>query len=444
MNLRKAQTDPAVHPILSLDEDDHIYVRGSSVRNLAATFGTPCYVYDRQRIIENYNRALDAFARRIPRFHFHYALKANNNFHVAKTLIDCGCGVDAASPNEIELAIMLGVEPSDIIFTGNNVSDCDLRYALDKNVIINLDNAADLDRLLHYGKPQCLSFRINPGDISTYVKHRSPKLDFAGSQAKFGIMKDEVFGAYKAAKDAGTKLFGVHMMAGSRALNAEYFELNSRILLSIVGPVFKELGILPAFIDLGGGLGIPYHRDEHALDIEHTAQLVSDVLSEAMERYPLGDAKIIMEPARYFVGDAGILIGSVTSIKERSPEYHNDQRDKVIAGTDISMNVFARTILYGERHKLLVDGKVRHKTMTAGLCGQVCENTDYWLKHLDIPYTIARNDLVVFTDVGAYGYAMSYGYNGRLRPCEVILDEGQAMLIRRKETFEDMISTMLT
>lgn len=439
VNARSTQ----VHPILSLDHDDRIYVSGYPITDIATKFGTPCYVYDRQRIVENYRRAFTAFSTRIPRFRFHYALKANNNFHVAKTLTDCGCGVDAASPNEIELGLMLGVNPDDIIFTGNNLSDFDLRYALEKKVIINLDNAVDLDRLLYYGKPPCLSFRINPGDISAYLKTQSPNLDFAGSQAKFGIMKDEVFHAYKAAKDAGVRSFGVHMMAGSRALNPRYFELNTQILLSVTAPIFAELDIEPVFIDLGGGLGIPYHPDEHALDVDETAELVSAALSTAMGSYRLGAPKIIMEPARYFVGDAGILVGSITSIKERSDEYRSDKRDKVIVGTDISMNVFARTILYGERHNLLVDGKVRQKSMIAGLCGQVCENTDYWLRRFDLPATIERNDLVVITDVGAYGYAMSYGYNGRLRPCEILLDSGNVKMIRRKETFEDMMNAVM-
>ena len=200
--------------------------------------------------------------------------------------------------------------------------------------------------------------------------------------------------------------------------------------MDIIGQTGKELGIDFEFIDLGGGLGIPYQVGEEGLDLERAAMKTAEMFRTKSAEYGLKPPQLKMEPARYFVGNAGYLIGTVHSIKE---SY------KKIIGTDIGMNVLCRPAMYGSYHHIYVDGKESHDRAALGLCGQLCENTDFWVKDRQLPADMQEGDLVVVENAGAYGFGMSYQYNGRLRAAEVLVHDGQAELIRARETFEDMV-----
>jgi diaminopimelate decarboxylase len=200
--------------------------------------------------------------------------------------------------------------------------------------------------------------------------------------------------------------------------------------MEIVGKTARELKIEFEFIDIGGGLGIPYSCDEHELDIEKTAKAIAETFKQSIAKYGIEPPRLMMEPARYFVGDAGIVIGKVHSIK--------NSYSKII-GTDIGMNILARPAFYGAYHNIIFNGRVGDPTEISGLCGQLCENTDYWVKEREFPKTVREGDIVVATDTGAYGYGMSYQYNGRLRPAEVLVNKSKSYLIRKAEVFDDMI-----
>jgi len=200
--------------------------------------------------------------------------------------------------------------------------------------------------------------------------------------------------------------------------------------MDIIGKAGQELKINFEFIDLGGGLGIPYSDEEEELDIDEAAKRVANTFSKKVEEYNLTPPRLMMEPARYFVGNAGYLIGKVHSIKNAY---------KKIIGTDIGMNTLARPAMYGSYHHIFVDGKESEKREKVGLCGQLCENTDFWVKDRELPASIAEGDLVVVENAGAYGYAMSYQYNGRLRPAEVLVKDKEHWLIRKREGFKEMI-----
>ena len=406
---------------------DKIAIGEIPAADIAAKFGTPTYVYDEQKIRKNYRRAFNAFAKHYPDFKMFYAVKSCNNPAIVNILRQEGAGVDAASVNEILLAKHVGLGGEDVMFSGNFLSDDDIRQGLESGVIFNLDDISLLPRLLKFGKPEILSFRVNPGygksNVGEFVTN-------AGPNAKFGIHPDKVMEAYKLAKEAGIKRFGPHMMTGSCITDAEYFPFVTGLLMDIIGKTGKELKIDFEFIDLGGGLGIPYKPGEPALDLEKAAELTAKMFRSKVAEYGLKPPQLKMEPARYFVGNAGYLIGRVHSIKE---SY------KKIAGTDIGMNTLARPAMYGSYHHIYVDGKEQEPRAAIGLCGQLCENTDFWVKERELPASIAEGDLVVVENAGAYGFGMSYQYNGRLRPAEVLVNGEEATLIRTREDFDDMI-----
>ncbi len=397
------------------------------VTAIAGQYGTPTYVYDEQMIRENFRRANKAFTKYYPDFRFFYAVKACNNPAIANILRQEGAGVDAASVNEILLAGHIGLGGEDVMFSGNFLSDDDIRRGLDSGVIFNLDDPSILPRVLKIGKPEIMSFRVNPGygrsNVGEFVTN-------AGPNAKFGVHPDQVMDAYRAARDAGIKRFGVHMMPGSCITDPDYFEFITKLLMDIIGKAGRELKINFEFIDLGGGLGIPYRTDEHELDIDKAARLVAETFKAKIDEYGLKPPRLMMEPARYFVGNAGWIIGRVHSIKD---SY------KKIIGTDIGMNTLARPAMYDAYHRIYVNGKEGDPRAPLGLCGQLCENTDYWVKDRELPSTIEEGDLVIVENAGAYGYAMSYQYNGRLRPAEVLVNGADHCLIRKREDFADMI-----
>jgi len=404
-----------------------IHIGDVAVRDIATEYGTPTYVYDENKIRENYRRALKAFSKHYPDFRFFYAVKACNNPAIVNILRQEGAGIDAASVNEIRLAKKVGLGGEDVMFSGNFLSDDDIKFGLKSGVIFNLDDPSILPRVIEQGKPKILSFRVNPGygksNVGEFVTN-------AGPNAKFGVHPDQVMDAYRAAKEAGITRFGAHMMPGSCITEPEYFSFITNLLMDIIGKVGKELKIHFEFIDLGGGLGIPYRPGEEGLNVDEAAKQVAGAFKSKVKEYGLKPPRLMMEPARYFVGNAAWIVGKVHSIKE---SY------KKIIGTDIGMNTLARPAMYGAYHHIYIDGKEKDPREKVGLCGQLCENTDFWVKERDLPSTIKEGDIVVVENAGAYGFAMSYQYNGRLRPAEVLVNGKDHYLIRKREEFEDMV-----
>ncbi len=404
-----------------------LLIGGIPVEKLAARFGTPLYVYDEEKIRNNYRKVFTTFKKYYSDFRMFYAVKACNNPAIVNILRQEGAGADCASVNEILLAKSVGLSGENVMFSGNFLSDADIRQGLESGVIFNLDDISILPRLLKFGTPEMVSFRVNPGygksNVGEYVTN-------AGPNAKFGIHPDKVMEAYRMAKEAGIRRFGAHMMTGSCITDAEYFPFVTGLLMDIIGKVSRELKIDFEFVDLGGGLGIPYRPGEPSLDLEKAAKLTADMFRKKAKEYGMKAPQLKLEPARYFVGNAGWIIGKVHSIKD---SYRR------IAGTDIGMNVLARPALYGAYHHIYVNGKEDHPRKPVGMSGQLCENTDFWVKDRELAADLAEGDLVVVENAGAYGFGMSYQYNGRLRAAEVLVDKGEAFLIRDRETFEDMV-----
>jgi diaminopimelate decarboxylase len=399
-------------------------INGYDIRKLADEFGTPLYVYNEARIIENYNRLSNAFKKYYDRTKIHFSVKANSNPYILDIFRKIGGGVDCSSPNEVLLAKKAGFDDSDIIYTGNYESLDDFKSISDYNLIINLDDETSFERLIQVKTPKLISFRINPG----IGKGGYEGITTAGTDAKFGIPYEYAHRAYLKAKDSGVNNFGIHMMTGSNNLEPYYFAQTVEKLMLISKEIFEQIGAVPQYVDIGGGLGIPYEDDEMPLDIDKTARLVTEIFREKCEKFGFGQPYLFLEPGRYLVADAGWLISEVTGTKH---SYKN------FVGVDAGMSTLIRPALYGAFHRTYIYGKNEAENFV-NLCGQICENSDVFGKHVLMP-NAEPGDLMIIRDVGAYGYVMSSNYNNRPRPAEVIITNGHARLIRRRETFEDLI-----
>lgn len=397
------------------------------IKQLAEQFGTPLYVYDFDIIKSNYSKLKSAFDKYYPKNMVHYSVKANSNLNILKIFNELGSGADCSSPFELHLSNLAGFSNESILYTGNYESYDDLKEASKYNIRINVDDINSFKRLIKIKLPEIISFRINPG----IGKGGFEGIVTAGSDAKFGVPYEQAYEAYKIAKDAGVTRFGIHMMTGSNNLEPYYFAEVVDKLLTIAGNVFSKLGIVPEYIDIGGGFGIPYDEEEEELNIEETARLVAETLLEKCSKFSFGEPELKMEPGRYLIGNTGFLISKVTGIKNSYKRF---------VGIDAGMNVLIRPALYGARHRIHIYGKEERKNFYY-LCGQICENSDIMARNVYLP-EVTEGDIVIIRDVGAYGYSMSSNYNNRLRPAEILIRNGNVHLIRARESYEDLLRLM--
>lgn len=407
--------------------EGRLEIDGVSAEDIASAMGTPVYVYSEKRIRDNYRRISSAFGKKRKRFKANFAVKSNNNLTTLNILRQEGAGADCSCPAEIMLARMAGFGGKEILYSGNYNTDEELKYGLDSGAIINLDDGPLLQRLLKYGRPEVISFRINPGT----GKGKYEGLVTAGPDAKFGMMEEEAIAAYRMAKGAGIKRFGLHMMSGSNVLDPEYFPAITERLMDIAARIAEEIGIEFDFIDVGGGFGVPYQEGEHELPIEEVASMVVDSFEgKIASSGKMGDPVLYIEPGRYIVCDAGVLLATVTHVKKARKNF---------VGCDAGMNTLLRPALYGAYHEILAADRLNdEKRLTANVTGQICENSDIMGKDRNLP-DMKEGDLLAFLNCGAYGYSMASNYNTRTMPAECFIIGGKVFLTRERETFTDFL-----
>lgn len=404
-----------------------LHFDGCDVRQLAEQYGTPLYVYSQNRIKSNYHRLVQAYQRHYPKFQAYYAVKANNNPAIVKILGEEGCGADASCVSEILIAQRAGISSEKILYSGVYNANSDLKYAAENQVRLNLEDISQLERLSRISVPEFLCFRINPGVGGSGAEG----LIFAGPDAKFGIIERDVEKAYATAKNLGVKRFGIHMMTGSNILAPEYFEEVVEKLLDIAGPISRKLGITFDFIDIGGSLGVPYRPEHPELAIDDVAERVVRKFREKLKEYQMGEPYLIHEPGRYLVCDAGILVAQVTSIKNGYKKF---------IGLNAGMHTLLRPALYGAYHHIVYANDLNAAgDEEVNVVGQVCENSDIFAKGRHLSSKIGVDDLLVFLNTGAYGFCMSSQYNSQPKAAEVLVDNGNSRVIRRRETYEDLL-----
>lgn len=420
------------HSISQLQNiNGNLSIDGCSADTLIEQYGSPLYVYSENRIRENFRRLQQTFRKYYSNYHVFYAVKANNNPAVVKILADEGAGMDCSCLEETDIARSLGTPSSKQLFTAVFPKPSSIQQAIDRGIILNLENIRDLELIHKDNVPEVLSFRVNPGMGSSGKEG----LIFAGPNAKFGIQACDVEYAYTEAKRRGVSRFGVHMMTGSNVHDPHYFAEITKRLMDIIGPVVKKLGIHLEFINIGGSLGIPYHPEDQELDIDTVAKVVTRTLRQKLEQYELPEPMLIQEPGRYLVADAGVLLTTVTSLKEGEVTF---------LGVDAGMNTLLRPALYDSYHHIVpTKGMDSKNNCPYHVVGQICENTDLFTKGRMLPANLEPGDRLAFLDVGAYGYGMSSQYNTRPRAAEVLVGDGGSYLIRKRETLEDILDKVI-
>jgi len=404
-----------------------LFIEKVSAAALAKKYGTPIYVYSESRIRENVRRIKSALKKFIPHSQLFYAVKSNNNLSILSILRSEGLGADAAGPLEIELAKKAGFSKDKILYSGVFHSDAELKKGLKTKVSINIDSISAAKRLLKLGCPSLFSVRVNPG----IGGGKFAGLITAGPDAKFGETTTNAVKAYRLAKQSGVKKFGIHMMTGSCILDNEYFEVITEKLLKIAGEIHRKIGIKFDFIDIGGGLGIPYQSNEKILNLEKTIQKVAIVFQKNVIKFNLGNPKLILEPGRFLVGDAGIILTRTHTVKTGVK--------KTFVGVDAGMQTLLRPALYDAWHEILLAEKLKaRKIKKVSIVGPICENTDQLARDRLLP-KIAEGDLLAILDAGAYGFGMSSQYNTRTRPAEILVNKKQVNLIREKESIVEII-----
>ncbi|HMA61927.1 MAG TPA: diaminopimelate decarboxylase [bacterium] len=405
-------------------------IQGIKIADLAEKYGTPFYVYDFNRVKEKLEKIKKAFHFDEKRCEIFYAMKANSHPVLLDLIRKKNIGIDAVSPGEVEVALKAGIAPEKILYTGNFESDEDLARVYEQGVRINLDNSSSLDKLLKIGKPEIISFRINPGQGSGKYEH----ITTGGEKAKFGIPVEQVLKAYKKAQNAGIEKFGIHTFLGSGILDEDHFPEVVELLLEKAHYIKSKLNIRFDFMDIGGGFGINYFAENKRLDIKETGRRSLEKFDELVDKYDLGSPHLAIEPGRYIIGDSGFLVTKVTSIKESFRKY---------VGVNAGFNILLRPALYGAEHDIVIDGKENlAKSEKVDICGQICENTDIFARDRKLP-PVDEGDLLIFKQAGAYANAMSMPYNMRMRTAEVGILDGQEKLITRHENLDDFYNRIL-
>ncbi len=416
---------PPQEPIES--RNGQLFIDGVATNTLVEKFDTPLYVISERRIRDNYKRLNQALTRNYEKIKLFYAAKANSNLAVLKILETEGANLDVVSPGEVFMALTSGFTPERILFTGTSVRNDELKFLSDSNVTINIDSQSQLDRLLNIAVPEVLSFRINPEVGAGHHDH----VITAGKHSKFGLWEDDAVEAYATAKDAGVERFGIHMHIGSGVLEAKPFIVALDKLLAIAKRIHTETGVNFEFVDMGGGLGVPYYPDEKPLDLAVFSEKMLTLFKTKTRQYGLGEPYFHVEPGRYLVADACVLLTTVNTIK--TTPYRN------FAGVDAGFNTLIRPTMYGSYHHMLVANKiVATEEEKYDIAGPICESGDLLAEDRLLP-KLEEGDIIAVLNAGAYGFSMSSQYNARPRAAEVLVKESKYKLVREREQLDDLM-----
>jgi diaminopimelate decarboxylase len=393
---------------------------------IAAHYGTPFHMYDEAGIRETGRLLQKAFAD-IPVFREYYAVKALPNPSILRIMQDMGFGFDCSSITELMLARELGARGEAIMFTSNNTSPEDFRAAeAEGGCILNLDDISLVDKVPTM--PELICFRYNPGP-----RRRGNDIIGKPEEAKYGVSHDQIVEAYRRAQSRGAKRFGLHTMLASNELHYTYMVQTAAMLLELVETINAALGITFEFINIGGGLGIPYLPDIDPLNIEAMGEEITALFVDFKDRHGYCPA-LMMESGRYMTGPHGVLVVRAINRKDIYRTY---------IGVDACMSALMRPALYGAYHHIEVLGKEGSTdTETVDVVGSLCENNDKFAVQRTLP-KIVDGDLLIIQDSGAHGHAMGFNYNGKMRPQELLLrQDGSFALIRREERPEDYFATL--
>jgi len=406
------------------EHNGHLTIGGVDVVGLALRHGTPLYIIDEGRIRANYRR----FAAAFPEADIYYAAKANGHLAVLRILAREGAGADVFSDGELYTALLAGVRPERILFNGNSKTDAELAMACEAGVRVSVDSLDELRSLADLasciGTEVEIAFRVNP-DVSPLTH---PKIATGLAKSKFGVPHDQVLACYAEALSlGGVRPVGIHCHIGSQILELSPFAEMMTRMMGLVEALEHELKLELDFVDVGSGLGIPYTGTAPTPDdLANTILPIFTARSRALNGRP----RLILEPGRYIVGDAAILACAVNTVKKAH---------KTFVAVDGGFNLLLRPTLYDAYHEVVVANKLDETPDRAyTIAGPICESGDILARERYLP-KVEKGDLIAILDTGAYGFAMSSQYNGRVRSCEVLVNEKDAEIIRRRESYGDLL-----
>ena len=399
--------------------------------DLISQFPTPFYLYDEKAIRENMQKFTKAFSI-FPVFREHFAVKACPNPYILKILAQEGCGADCSSLSELILSKKSGILGNKVIFTSNETPAEEYKYAYENGNIINLDDLTHIEFLKKaIGKlPETICFRYNPGND----KQGCNSIIGKPEEAKYGLTREQIIQAYKICKDEGVKHFGLHTMVASNELNPDFFVDTAKLLFELCAEIKEKTGVRIEFVDLGGGLGIPYRPDQKAVDYDYVADGIKKEYDRILIPAHLDPMEIYWECGRPITGPYGWLITTAIHEKHIYREY---------IAVDSCMADLMRPGMYGAYHEITVSGKENEpKTQVYDVVGSLCENCDKFAVQRPLP-KIEMGDHLIIHDAGAHGRAMGFNYNGKLRCGEVLMrPDGTFKQIRRRETIDDLFATL--
>lgn len=397
------------------------------IKEIAGEHGTPYHIYDEKVIVNRLNQLISSF--NWVQFKEYFAIKANPNPHILKIMKENDCGVDAATVSEIKLAEEVGFEGEDIMFTSNLTTLAAYQYAVDRGCIINIDWAADIYELYEAGIiPENICFRLNPGSIKNEIMGDS-------SESKFGSTASQIKKAVAFLVKKDIKNIGLHTMVVSNENDPAIFKEYTEMIFSFARELIDEFKIEIDFINIGGGIGIPY-LSEQEVDVNAIAEAVKESYVKVLSNSDI-EAKIFMESGRYVTGESGYLVTEVIKKKETFKKY---------LGVDASMSDLMRPGMYGSYHHLTnitAQERGEEEREVYDVVGSLCENNDKFAVDRELLKS-KIGDLIIIHDTGAHGHSMGFNYNGMLRNAEFLYTlNGEFKKIRRDENFQDYTNTII-
>ena len=408
-----------------------VFASKAQFEEIARKYGTPVHIYNEKMIRENARKLYDAFSWN-KGYKEYFAVKATPTPGILKILKEEGCGADCSSLTELMLSEKCGLSGSDIMFSSNETPVADMQKAFELGAYINLDDYTHVEFLKRVaGVPETVCCRYNPGGVFSVANQimDNPR------DAKYGMTKGQMKSAYRDLMAAGAKHFGIHAFLVSNATFNEYYPMMAKKLFSLAVELKRDTGAHIAFINLSGGIGVPYYPEQVGPDIYVIAEGVRKAYEEILVPAGMDDVKIFTELGRYMLAPYGCLLTRAVHQKHIYKEY---------IGVDACACDLMRPAMYGAYHHITVLGKENMpEDHLYDVVGSLCENNDKFAIDRELP-KIDMGDLLVIHDTGAHGHAMGYNYNGKLRSPEVLLcEDGSTKLLRRRETPDDYFATMI-